>query len=110
MSTQDELIAQHLQEALAKGELQTIDGFGKPLSNDPDWEATPAEFRMAFKILKNSGFVPPEVDMFNQRAALKKQIDSASSPEEKIALMRKLSTLEQSISLRLEAMRSTGSL
>jgi hypothetical protein len=110
MSTQDELIAQHLQDALATGELQTIKGFGKPLSNDPDWEATPVEFRMAFKILKDSGFVPPEVDMFNQRAALKKQMDSVVSLDEKIVLMRQLSALEQSISLRLEAMRSTGNL
>jgi Domain of unknown function (DUF1992) len=108
MFTQDELIAEHLQDALAKGELQSIRGFGKPLGNDPDWEATPVEFRMAFKILKDSGFVPPEVDMFNRRAALKKQIDSVFNSDEKVALMRELSTLEQSISLRLEAMRSTG--
>lgn len=110
MSTQDELIAQHLQEAMAKGELQTIRGFGKPIDNDPGWEATPIEFRMPFKILKDSGFVPPEVDLFHQRAALKKQIDSVASPVEKVALMRQLSMLDQSISLRLEAMRSTGNL
>ncbi len=110
MSTQDELIAQHLQDALAKGELQAVPGFGKPLRNDPGWEATPIEFRMPFKILKDSGFTPPEVDLFHQRAALKKQVDSVSNPVEKMALLHKLSLLEQSISLRLEAMRSTGNL
>lgn len=110
MPTQDEVIARHLQEALRCGELQNIEGFGKPLPDDTAWQATPTEFRLPFKILKNSGFVPPEIDMFRQRGELNAQIQACSDEQEKRELMKKLSVLEQAIALRLEAMRTTGNL
>jgi hypothetical protein len=106
MPTQDEVIAKHLQDSLAKGELQTAEGFGKPMDEDEGWEATPDALRMPFKILKRAGFVPPEVEMFQRRAELNAQVATASSTAERDALMRELSNLEQSISLRLEAMRA----
>jgi Domain of unknown function (DUF1992) len=108
MPTQDEVIAKHLQDSLARGELQTAAGFGKPMVEDEGWEATPDSLRMPFKILKRAGFVPPEVEMFQRRAALNAQVAAASSKAERDALMRELSNLEQSISLRLEAMRTRG--
>ena len=108
MPTQDEVIAKHLQESLANGELQATAGFGKPMAADEGWEATPDALRMPFKILKNAGFVPPEVEMFQRRAALNSQVSAAADEAERDALMRELSLLEQAISLRLEAMRTRG--
>src|SRR5689334_18777134 len=78
MPTQDEVIARHLEQALRSGELQSVDGFGKPLLEDEGWEATPEEFRLPFKILKNSGYVPPEVEMFRTRAALLEKVQAAT--------------------------------
>ncbi len=108
MQTQDEVIAKHLQASLANGELQATTGFGKPMAEDDGWEVTPDALRMPFKILKNAGFVPPEIEMFKRRAAMTSQVAEASSAEERDSLMRELSLLEQSISLRLEAMRTCG--
>jgi hypothetical protein len=108
MPTQDEVIAKHLQASLANGELQATAGFGKPMAEDDGWEATPDSLRMPFKILKNAGFVPPEVEMFKRRAALNSQVAGCSSAQERDSLTRELSVLEQSISLRLEAMRTRG--
>ena len=34
------------------------------------WHETPTEFRLPFKILKNAGVAPPEIDLFHRRAAL----------------------------------------
>jgi hypothetical protein len=110
MPTQDEVIAKHLEEARRSGELQSVEGFGKPLPTDEGWEATPDEFRLPFKILKNSGYVPPEVEMLRKRADLASKVQAASDEGERRTLMRELSALEQSISLRLEAMRTTGNL
>jgi hypothetical protein len=104
--TQDEVIAKHLRDSLASGELQAATGFGKPLTEDGGWEATPDAFRMPFKILKSAGFVPQEVEMFNRRAELKAAVAASSDDAHRDALMREVSQLEQSISLRLEAMRS----
>jgi hypothetical protein len=110
MPTQDEEIARHLREALASGELAGTPGFGKPLPEDAGWDATPEALRMPFKILKNAGFVPPEVELLHARAALGTALAACDDDIERAALRHKLSDLEQKIALRLESLRSHGSL
>ena len=110
MPTQDEEIARHLREALASGELAGTKGFGTPLPEDAGWDATPESLRMPFKILKNAGFVPAEVELFHERAALSASLQSCESESERMQLRRRLSELEQKIALRLEALRINGTL
>ena len=105
MPTQDEEIARHLREAMASGELAGTPGFGKPLPEDAGWDATPEALRMPFKILKNAGFVPPEVELFHERAALGEALAACANDAERAAVRRRLSDLEQKIALRLEALR-----
>lgn len=110
MPTQDEEIARHLRQALTSGELARAPGFGKPLQEDAGWAATPDALRMPFKILKDSGFHPPEVDLFHERAALVAALRDCAEPGERITLGKKLSELEQRLALRLEALRVSGNL
>jgi hypothetical protein len=110
MPTQDEHIARHLREAAESGELSRIEGYGKPLPEAPGWEATPEELRMPFKILKNAGLVPPEVELFRERAALSAAFEAATTEAEKVLLRSRLSNLQQKIALRLEALHTSGSL
>jgi hypothetical protein len=74
------------------------------------WAETPAEFRLPFKILKNAGIPPPEIEMFRERAKLREQISAAVCEETRRTLAGKLSELEQVIALRLEGMRASGRL
>ena len=110
MPTQDELIAKHLQEALASGELAAAKGFGRPLEEPQGWSETPEALRMPFKILKDAGSVPAEIELFHERAALSASLASCTSDAERVETLRKLSELEQKIALRLEALRSSGTL
>lgn len=110
MPTQDEEIARHLREALASGELSRVEGWGKPLPEDAGCNATPEELRMPFKVLKNAGIVPPEVELFHERARLSAALNEAATDEERRELRRCLSDLEQKIALRLEALRTQRSL
>jgi len=110
MPTQDEEIARHLREALASGELAGTRWFGKPFTEDAGWNATPEALRMPFKILKDAGFVPAEVELFHERARLTTALGACASEPERVDLRRKLSDLEQKIALRLEALRVSGSL
>ena len=110
MPTQDEEIARHLRQALASGELAQAPGFGKPLVEDADWHATPESLRMPFKILKNAGFHPPEVELFNERAALADQLRHCTDDATRMALGRRLSELQQRLALRLESLQAHGSL
>ena len=108
--TQDESIARHLREAAESGELSRIPGYGQPMTEDAAWEATPPEFRLPFKILRNAGFTPPEIDWFHERAALASSLEAATDDAMRSDIRRRLSELEQKIALRLEAMRMRGSL
>lgn len=110
MPTQDEEIARHLREALASGELAGTKGFGRPLPEEAGWSATPEPLRMPFKILKNAGFVPAEVELFHERAALSALLQECTTEAERSEVRRKLSDLEQKIALRLEALRVNGTL
>ncbi len=110
LRTLDEEIARHLEEAAKSGELKTAKGYGKPYETDAGWDATPPELRMPFKILKDAGFVPAEVEWFHERARLKKVLDAGSDPGQQEALRKQLVALEQMISLRLEALRGSSKL
>lgn len=110
LRSQDEAIAQHLDEALRSGELSNAPSFGKPMPEAEGWHETPPEFRLPFKILKNAGVVPPEVELFHRRAELRRALEESASETEREALRQRLVDLEQVIALRLESLRSSGRL
>ncbi|MCM2544477.1 DnaJ family domain-containing protein [Burkholderia glumae] len=57
----DALVEQRIAAAAARGELDDLPGAGAPMELDDDL-LVPAEVRMANRILKNAGFVPPAVE------------------------------------------------
>ena len=109
-NTIDELIAQSLRESQASGELQSAKSWGKPLDLDDGYAQTPEELRMAFKVLKDAGFVPPEVELMKQVAALRECIKAAPDAPEADAMRQRASELQQQLALRLEKLRAGGSL
>ena len=105
MPTFDEEIARRIKEALDSGELRQAKGYGKPLPDDPGWDATPAGLRMPMKILKDAGAAPPEVALFHERARLRVLIAATVDPNEHQKLQYQLTQLEQQIALRLEILQ-----
>lgn len=59
-----------IQEAMARGAFADLPGKGKPLPRE-DLSGVPEELRMAYKILKNAGFVPPEVELHKEIVTLR---------------------------------------
>ncbi len=57
----EKLVEQRIIMAQQKGELDNLPGAGKPL-NLEDMKL-PEDFRMAHRVLKNAGFLPPEVKL-----------------------------------------------
>lgn len=110
LRSQDEAIAEHLAQAMRSGELQSAESYGKPMADQDDYLRTPVEFRLPFKILKNAGVTPPEIALSHKRAALRQQLDAATTDEERDTLKRRLGELELAIALRLEGMRLNGRL
>lgn len=56
----ERIAERRIREAIQKGEFDNLEGKGKPLKFEDD-SHIPPDLRMAYKILKNAGFLPPEL-------------------------------------------------
>jgi hypothetical protein len=56
-----QLAEQRIAEAITRGELSNLPGEGEPLDLDDD-RLIPVEQRLACRILKNAGVLPPELE------------------------------------------------
>lgn len=65
MSIIDELAEQKILAAIAAGELDNLPNKGKPLVLDDD-SMIPEHLRVGYRVLKNAGFVPPELEWSRQ--------------------------------------------
>ncbi|BCS55416.1 DnaJ family domain-containing protein [Geobacter sp. SVR] len=79
-----------IREAMERGELDNLAGAGKPLAMDEDLSGVPAELRMAYKILKNAGFVPPEVELRKEIVSLREMLGQLEDDEQRRTLRRQL--------------------
>lgn len=90
-----------IAEAMARGEFDDLPGRGKPLAPEDDLTGVPAELRMAYKILKNAGFVPPEVELRRQIVSLRQLLDRLADDEERRQKRRELDVKILKLSLLL---------
>ena len=81
------LAERKIAEAVSRGELDGLPGEGKPLDLDGD-ALVPEELRLAHRILKNAGFVPPEVRTLNEIAELERLAGLDSKAARKLALLK----------------------
>ena len=97
------LVEQRIKQAQEKGEFDNLEGNNKPLkfvdSNVPE------ELRLAHKILKNSGFAPPEVELKKKINSTEDLLDNTRyDSDERRKLQKKLNYYL----MRLETMRSSN--
>jgi len=79
-----------------RGELDNLPGAGKPLVLDDD-SAIPPDLRTAYRILKNSGHLPPAVVRLNKIADLEKQVYELEYGQKKTDLLTLLSLLRSQL-------------
>lgn len=100
MTFLENIAEQRIAEAMARGEFDDLPGAGKPLDLDDDANV-PAELRLAYRILKNAGFVPPEVELRREIASAEQLLSQALDCEERRTASRRLEFLL----IKLSAMR-----
>jgi hypothetical protein len=110
MTTLDEHIAQRLRDSQLSGELQAAPSYGKPMAQREGWDETPESLRMPFKILKDAGVVPAEVELMRHAARLREALAATDDAEQRRVLQQRLAELQQQLALRLEKLRVSGSL
>jgi len=65
----DALAEARIEEAMREGAFDDLPGAGLPLVLDDD-RLVPKELRAAYRVLKNAGFAPAEVEVRRERASL----------------------------------------
>ncbi|TVM35845.1 DUF1992 domain-containing protein [Oceanidesulfovibrio marinus] len=91
-----------IQRAIDEGQFEKLPGMGKPLEmEDTSW--VPEELRMAYKILKNSGHVPKEVEERKELNNLVEALENCEDEQERYRQMRKLNAMVT----RVNASRTT---
>ena len=78
-----------IREAMRNGEFANLEGAGKPLAfEDETW--IPEDLRMAYKILKNAGCTPPELELRKEIISLRELIDTIDDDRERLRKVREL--------------------
>ncbi|MCA3212633.1 MAG: DUF1992 domain-containing protein [Burkholderiales bacterium] len=94
MPAYETLIEQRIREATERGDFEGLPGTGQPVQLDDDL-LVPEEVRVAHRILRNAGYVPPEalqVSQINQLVALagRSEFEAAGGDQRLRALLIQL--------------------
>lgn len=83
MDILDCIAEQRIAEATARGEFDRLPGVGQPLdlSDEP---LVPPELRMAYRILKNAGYVPDEVRLLAEIGTAERLLAHATNDDERV--------------------------
>ena len=102
MKLLDALVEQRIAAAAARGEFDDLPGAGAPQELDDDL-LVPEEVRVANRILKNAGFVPPTVELLRSLRHLQEELSVTGDRSTRCRLQAKLLALDMALeSLRGE--------
>jgi len=92
----DALVEQRIAAAAARGEFDDLPGTGAPQALDDDL-LVPEEVRVANRILKNAGFVPPAVEQLRALRNLQDELQAVSDRAARCRLQAKILALDMAL-------------
>jgi len=95
----EKIAEEKIREAEQRGEFKNLPGAGKPLALEDD-SMIPEQLRMAYKILKNSNFVPPEVEDKKEIRNIRDMLEKTSDESERYRQIQKLNLIITRMNMR----------
>jgi hypothetical protein len=89
MDAFSKIAERRILEALQNGEFDNLPNSGRPIDLDEDC-CVPQELRMAYRILKNAGCLPSELELRNEIISLRSMINSLDDDKERMKKIREL--------------------
>lgn len=83
------IIEQKIKEAQLRGEFDNLPGRGAPVVLEDDRQV-PEDLRLAYKILKNAGCVPPELELKKEIRQMEDMLENLSDEKEKYRQIKKI--------------------
>ena len=88
----EKIVEERIKIAQRNGEFKNLAGSGKPLKLE-DTQHIAEDLRLAYKILKNADFLPPEIEMKKEINQTKELLSGIEDASEKYQLLKKLNFL-----------------
>jgi len=90
-----------IQQAMTEGTLLDLSHWkDKPLPPD-DMANVPADLRMAYRLLKNAGYVPEEITVQKEITRIEQLLATCTDEKEKVRQLRKISCLKTKLEGRM---------
>lgn len=99
MNIIDRIAETRIQEALERGELKDLPGEGKAQQFEDD-SLVPPELRAGYRMLKNAGFLPPELELRKEVRAVEELVAASTDPETRRRARIRLDLLVAQLSQR----------
>ncbi|MCB9891959.1 MAG: DUF1992 domain-containing protein [Planctomycetes bacterium] len=96
-----------IREAIDAGMLDDLPGTGKPLQLDDDANV-PADLRASYRILKNAGMLPEELELRQSMVRLRDLLAATCDDEEEARLRSELDSLASRFECLVERRRGTA--
>jgi len=90
-----------IQDAIERGDFDALPGRGRPLQLE-DMSSVPPHLRLGYKVLRNAGVVPPEVELRREVYRLDRQIAETHDPEALAELRRRRRDSDLSLAIMME--------
>jgi len=105
----ERIAEERIRAAQDEGLFDNLPGKGQPLQLDDD-SAVPQELRLTFKILRNAGYLPIEMEIRKEIYSLQQLVNATIDEETRRELRRELSflLLKENLSSLKKPRRRTG--
>jgi hypothetical protein len=97
-----------INEAVQRGEFENLSLAGQRLDLERDAHV-PDDLKMAYRLLRNAGMVPEEVQLLRAVADLRKELADCPDPQLRKALQKDLNTRESHLNILLDQRRCNSS-
>ena len=94
----DSLAEERIRAAMRQGEFDNLPGRGRPLRLE-DEGAVPEDLRVAYRIMKNSGCLPPELNLRREIREVEALLEQVVADDERLAVRRRLCLLQARLAL-----------
>ena len=88
----ERLAEERIRDAIQRGEFDNLPGRGKPLRLEDD-RHIPDDLRLAYKVLRNAGCLPPELELKKEISKAEELLSSMKDEGEKYRQLQKLNFL-----------------
>ncbi|WP_303722096.1 DUF1992 domain-containing protein [Malonomonas rubra] len=98
---------QKIAAAIARGELDNLSLQGQPIHQEDD-RLVPDELRMGYKILKNAGILPEELQLKQELIKLQDLLDGCRDEDLRLQLQKKRTAKQLAYDLLMEKRRPSA--